>query len=109
MPVMSLSQLSRAINEIRIQDLSAEQRLELKISVDNLSKELETPWKRIVWQEVSETTLDQRSTILLRRLLSTAVCQSLHLYSDSAESLSEMGRSRRPCTNFKRSERITWL
>jgi hypothetical protein len=112
MPVMSLSQLSRAINEIRIQDLSAEQRLELKTSVDTLSKELETPWdttKRIVWQEVSETTLDQRSTILRRRLLSTAVCQSLHLYSDSAESLSEMGRSRRPCTNFKRSERITWL
>ena len=60
MPVMSLSQLSRAINEIRIQDLSAEQRLELKTSVDTLSKELETPWdttKRIVWQEVSEPRL----------------------------------------------------
>ncbi|KAI5245600.1 hypothetical protein E4T42_06731 [Aureobasidium subglaciale] len=107
MPVMSLSRLSRAINEIRTQDVSAEQRLELKTSVDTLSKELETPWdtaKRIVWQEVSETTLDQRSTILLRRLLSTAVCQSLHLYSDSAESFFEMSRSRRPCTNFKRSE-----
>jgi hypothetical protein len=38
MPVMSLSQLSRAINDIRIQDLSAEQRLELKTSVDTLSK-----------------------------------------------------------------------
>jgi hypothetical protein len=85
MPVMSLSQLSRAINEIRNQDLSAEQKLELKTSADALSKVLETLWdttKRIVWQEVSETTLDQRSTILLCRSLSTAVCQSLRLYSD---------------------------
>jgi hypothetical protein len=85
MPVMILSQLSRAINETRIQDLSAEQKLELKTSADALSKALETPWdttKRIVWQEVSETTLDQRSTILLCRSLSTAVCQSLRLYSD---------------------------
>jgi hypothetical protein len=103
MPVMSLSQLSRGISEITIQDLSAEQRLELKISVDALSKELETPWdttKRIVWQEVSETTLTQRSTILPCHSLLTAVCQSLYLYSDRAQGIPEMGRSGRWCAKF---------
>jgi hypothetical protein len=103
MPVMSLSQLSRALNEIKIRDLSVEQRLGLKISVDALSKELETPWdttKRIVWQEVSENTLTQRSTILPYRSLLTAVCQSLYLYPDRAQGVPEMGRSGRWCAEF---------
>ena len=60
MPLMGLSDILRAMDEMRIQDLSAEQKCELKTAVTVLGRKLETPWdttKRIVWQEVSEHAL----------------------------------------------------
>lgn len=47
--------------------LSAEAKSELRLSIDSLSKRLETPWettKRIVWQEVSRIILVERPIIL---------------------------------------------
>lgn len=43
--------------------LSVEARSELRLTIDSLSKGLETPWettKRIVWQEVSRIVLVDR-------------------------------------------------
>jgi hypothetical protein len=47
--------------------LSVEAKSELRLSIDSLSKRLETPWettKRIVWQEVSRIILAHRPAIL---------------------------------------------
>jgi hypothetical protein len=60
MPLMDLSDVLRAMDEFRVQDLSAEQKCEVKTAVTVLGRNLETPWdttKRIVWQEVSEHAL----------------------------------------------------
>ena len=57
---MDLSDVLRAMDEFRVQDLSAEQKCELRIAVTILGRNLETPWdttKRIVWQEVSQHAL----------------------------------------------------
>lgn len=57
MPLMGLSDILRAMDEMRVQDLSAEQKCELKTAVTVFGRKLETPWdmtKRMVWQEVSE-------------------------------------------------------
>ena len=47
--------------------LSVEAKSELRLSIDSLSKRLETPWettKRIVWQEVSRIILVEQPIIL---------------------------------------------
>ena len=43
MPLMGLSDVLRAMDEMRVQDLSAEQKCELKTAVTVLGRKLETP------------------------------------------------------------------